>query len=651
LQTGTPTSLRSGDLSFQIHNTIASNADAAWDTPLFIQRTTGNVGIGTTGPTIKLAIGDTDTGLHWISDGNLAVYTNNLERIRIDSSGNVGIGITPSGAKLEVAGQIKITGGSPAAGKILTSDAAGLASWQTPSVVAPIDATFITQTPSATLTSEQALSTLPTGYMKLTTGTGVVSSQAVPISVSDGGTGRITLTAGNVLFGAGTGAVGLDADLFWDNTNKRLGIGTTGPTIKLAIGDTDTGLHWISDGNLAVYTNNLERIRIDSSGNVGIGTTGPNARLDIKSGNDNIAFFNNGDNRMAIQSYIDGHWSDRATYAPSETRLLLQPDGGNVGIGVAPDQKLVVAGLIKSTNNGAAYFQGGDDATLNDVNVANTVGIYGIQDSTKGCIRLGSGASDICGSSGNVGIGTTGPTIKLAVGDSDTGLGWTGDGQLNIYSNNENAISVRNRNVGIGNLAGTGTRSVTVDASGVLGTGVASGGNSFYTSIGNVDGLICAGDNDGNNNCASKDDDRDSLHVWRARLGINTRVGNTFRLIDGAVTCSVHRTGDDLGGNLLVKDVKIIANRIFSGGADVQIDNNLYGGVRCTHVVDPINDGHNDSSCTFNIPNSSFSMPAGIGYGVTYEAIIQWTCEYSPDRGLETPEMSKNAFIRYIWEE
>lgn len=40
---------------------------------------------------------------------------------------------------------------------------------------APIDATFITQTPSGTLTNEQALSLLATGLLKGTTGTGVVS--------------------------------------------------------------------------------------------------------------------------------------------------------------------------------------------------------------------------------------------------------------------------------------------------------------------------------------------------------------------------------------------------------------------------------------------------------------------------------------------
>ncbi len=52
----------------------------------------------------------------------------------IDSLGNVGVGTAGPGAKLEVAGQIKITGGVPGANKVLTSDAVGLASWQTPSV-------------------------------------------------------------------------------------------------------------------------------------------------------------------------------------------------------------------------------------------------------------------------------------------------------------------------------------------------------------------------------------------------------------------------------------------------------------------------------------------------------------------------------------
>lgn len=62
----------------------------------------------------------------------LTFGTNNTERVRISNTGNVGIGTSAPSTKLEVAGQVKITGGAPGAGKVLTSDATGLATWQTP---------------------------------------------------------------------------------------------------------------------------------------------------------------------------------------------------------------------------------------------------------------------------------------------------------------------------------------------------------------------------------------------------------------------------------------------------------------------------------------------------------------------------------------
>jgi hypothetical protein len=48
------------------------------------------------------------------------------------STGLVGIGTIFPGATLDVNGQVKISGGSPGAGKVLTSDATGLATWETP---------------------------------------------------------------------------------------------------------------------------------------------------------------------------------------------------------------------------------------------------------------------------------------------------------------------------------------------------------------------------------------------------------------------------------------------------------------------------------------------------------------------------------------
>lgn len=60
------------------------------------------------------------------------------------SGGNVGIGTGSPTAKLEVVGQIKITGGSPGAGKVLTSDASGLGTWQTATTQAfPVGSVFL----------------------------------------------------------------------------------------------------------------------------------------------------------------------------------------------------------------------------------------------------------------------------------------------------------------------------------------------------------------------------------------------------------------------------------------------------------------------------------------------------------------------------
>lgn len=69
---------------------------------------------------------------------------------------------------------------------------------------APVDATYIVKTANSNLTAEQALSTLATGYMKVTTGTGTITSQAVPIPVADGGTGATSFTTNGIIYKGAT---------------------------------------------------------------------------------------------------------------------------------------------------------------------------------------------------------------------------------------------------------------------------------------------------------------------------------------------------------------------------------------------------------------------------------------------------------------
>jgi hypothetical protein len=79
--------------------------------------------------------GNQPNSTHFIGTTNnapLLFRTANVQRMILDSIGRLGIGTNTPSALLELAGQIKITGGTPGLNKVLTSDAAGLASWVTP---------------------------------------------------------------------------------------------------------------------------------------------------------------------------------------------------------------------------------------------------------------------------------------------------------------------------------------------------------------------------------------------------------------------------------------------------------------------------------------------------------------------------------------
>jgi hypothetical protein len=65
---------------------------------------------------------------------------------------------------------------------------------------------------------------------------GTAANVTGTVVVGNGGTGATSFTAGRILFGNGTSAINTNANLFWDNTNTRLGVGTTAPAYTLDVG-------------------------------------------------------------------------------------------------------------------------------------------------------------------------------------------------------------------------------------------------------------------------------------------------------------------------------------------------------------------------------------------------------------------------------
>ncbi|RSK48022.1 hypothetical protein [Hymenobacter rigui] len=93
-------------------------------------RTRHQANLGQSGNAFDFFLNNSSTGA-----GSTAPNTGSVLAMsvgQVNGSPRVGIGVTDASTALEVNGQVKISGGSPGAGKVLTSDASGLATWQTP---------------------------------------------------------------------------------------------------------------------------------------------------------------------------------------------------------------------------------------------------------------------------------------------------------------------------------------------------------------------------------------------------------------------------------------------------------------------------------------------------------------------------------------
>ncbi len=173
-------------------------------------------------------------------------------------------------------------------------------------------------------------------------------------------------------------------------------------------------------------------------GNVGIGTDSPDSKLDVKGtsatpadGNQTLSITNStGGTQLNLGTAENSYGWIEAREGSTLRNLLINPNGGNVGIGVTnPGVKLDVAGTVRSYSSAGNYGQiangsfqavGAHGGTfMLDLDNTSTADLVNIKKSGSSRFYIQNG--------GNVGIGTTSPGSKLEVnGSIDAG----GDGYL-----------------------------------------------------------------------------------------------------------------------------------------------------------------------------------------------------------------------------
>lgn len=165
----------------------------------------------------------------------------------------------------------------------------------------------------------------------------------------------------------GTGASGLNvrnsADSGWGTVFASIytayGGSLTGPSFGLS--NQQVGMYFPSSTGVGLITSQLERLTVNSAGNVGIGSTSPNGLLQVSGAATGKALT------------ILNETGDQAIFVASDSgvnRFIIQGDG-NVGIGTTTtNDKLVISGgmvampYVASTTLGYRTFLGNTEGAL-----------------------------------------------------------------------------------------------------------------------------------------------------------------------------------------------------------------------------------------------------------------------------------------------
>lgn len=278
--------------------------------------------------------------------------------------------------------------------------------------------------------------------------------------------------------GTSTGASWQAANTADPTNASKILIATNGSTdVQLVSGINGTGTYL----PLSFYTGGSERARFDTSGNVAIGSTATDqGKLSVYGANaGSPATSGSADPNITTRTRVQSVALDIGTYAAGQTwiqnrnyanyatnyDLVLQPNGGNLGVGGLAYCKTDVTGVIRTTSVGAPST--GVGLELSYGGTANTADILAY-DRTNAAfknieMRANSVIFNVGGGGEKVRIGSAGQIgLSGAYGTSGQVLTSAGAGAAPTWSTISSTGTVTSIATGTGLTGGTITTSGTI---------------------------------------------------------------------------------------------------------------------------------------------------------------------------------------------